>query len=479
MRSRSFLGLTSALMIVASLNGFAADHGRRPDALGLIAGRDLVWVNNEHVLPGRAVFPGDTIVTGAGSPAVMNLRSGTNVTIAENSTVLLSRDGGLTRLNLRQGALVVRSTNPNPTRVGVVGGAITVQGEAAFPAVCRIAAIGNAVAVFADRGHVEIHGAGAPLVLAPGKSAQLEAGIPQGAGQLAGKVNAAIPDEIIQRQGRGPEIELKLADAVNWEDLIRTMKSGRVRVELLEGSFLNIGARSQMRITKHDPQTQQTQIELTLGRMRGEVVKITKPGGSFEVRTRTAVIGVVGTIFIIEALQNLTRVYCVEGTVSVRNIQLGVGRGVTLRGGEVTNVAPGQVPTAPTLASATRIQQATKLTQVPGPKAPPIGPGAPGQAPGVAARSKLGEFFSTANKVRAVNVAGGLTSSALTGVAVSSLGEATTKLEGTAASLAFAQNSSNAAVAAANAAAAASAGVSSGTQAIYQQLVSPSYPSGE
>ena len=121
----------------------------------------------------------------------------------------------------------------------------------------------------------------------------------------------------MQRLGKGPEIELKISDPVNWEDLLRTMRAGRLRIAMLDGSVLNIGARSVMRIVKHDPQSQQTQIELQLGRLRGEVTKITQPGGSFQVRTQTAVMGVVGSIFLMNALRDMTEITCMcpEGSL--------------------------------------------------------------------------------------------------------------------------------------------------------------------
>lgn len=75
------------------------------------------------------------------------------------------------------------------------------QGEKGLPALCRIAAGGSSLAVFNDRGRVEIHGWGVPYILPAGKYAQLEAGSPQRGLRTAGSVNAAIPAEVVQRQG--------------------------------------------------------------------------------------------------------------------------------------------------------------------------------------------------------------------------------------------------------------------------------------
>jgi len=187
---------------------------------------------------------------------------------------------------------------------------------------------------------------------------------------MAGKVTNAIPDEVVQHQGEGQEIALKLNESVNWEDVVRTLHMGRVRIALLDGSFVNIGVRSVMRITKHDAQTQQTQLELTLGHMRGEVIKLSKPAASFEVQTQTAVIGVVGTTFLVQALPDRSEVYCIKGMVSVRNIDPAIAGAITLHPGEFTTVIRGRAPTKPAPASGTQIQEETNLTKI-GPESPP------------------------------------------------------------------------------------------------------------
>jgi FecR protein len=190
---------------------------------------------------------------------------------------------------------------------------------------------------------------------------------------IAGKVTNAIPDEVVQHPGEGQEIALKLNESVDWEDVIRTLRTGRVRIELLDGSFVNIGARSVMRITKHDAQTQQTQLELTLGHMRGEVIKLSRPAASFEVRTQTAVIGVVGTTFLVQALPDRTGVYCIKGIVSTRNIDPAITGAITLHAGEFTTVIRGRAPTKPATASGTQIQEAMNLTEIgPSENRPPV-----------------------------------------------------------------------------------------------------------
>jgi hypothetical protein len=209
-----------------------------------------------------------------------------------------------------------------------------------------VVASGRVAQIFADRGRVEVRGRGQAHRLLPGKSLRLEAGMPaQGrAGQPAGKVANAIPEETVQRSGQTAQAPLKVHDGVLWEDTVRTLGNGRVRIALEDGSLINIGARSVMRITKHDAESQQTEIELQLGKLRGQVVKLSKPGASFQVKTNTAVIGVVGTILIIDALPKLTHVRCLEGMVNVKNLNPAIAGETTLHAGEQTNVGAGQAP---------------------------------------------------------------------------------------------------------------------------------------
>ena len=119
-----------------------------------------------------------------------------------------------------------------------------------------------------------------------------------------------------------------------------------------------------MRIIEQDAQAQQTQVELTLRLMRAEVVKLTKPGGSFEVQTLTATIGVGGNVLLVQALPYLTHVYCVEGLCSVQNIDPAIPGQVTLHAGESTTVPGGLPPTAPVQTPPAQLQSQIKQTDV-------------------------------------------------------------------------------------------------------------------
>lgn len=414
MFGRAIPGMLTAVLILAGANGVGAGRQESPQPLGFLAAKGDVWIDQQAALPATALFAGDVITTGKGAVAVMNLPSATAVTLAENGEVALSRIAGSAVVDLKKGTLAVRNEGRQPARINVLDSSVIVQAEGSFPAICKIAYVGRAAGVFAERGRVEIRGKGMPIILAPGKSARVEAGRPQAAGQLAGKVSNAIPEETVQHPGQTTELPLKLSDSVNWEDVVRTLRTGRVRIALLDGSFLNVGARSVMKIIKHDAQSQQTEVELQLGRLRGEVVKITKPGGGFQVRTQTAVIGVVGTIFVIEAFRDLTQVFCVDGILTVRNLNPAIVGQVTLRAGEFTTVPRAAPPTGATRASDASMQLVMTQTSVGEAPIP--------QVPGAPAGHVAGAGAQTATN--AVTLAEGVVSAALSGGAAATVAEA-------------------------------------------------------
>ena len=111
--------------------------------------------------------------------------------------------------------------------------------------------------------------------------------------QSAGKVGRLLPAGFVTHESA--TAEAKVADPVSWNDLLRTNEQGRMRVDLDDGSLLTVGAKSQLRVVKHDAASQQSSIDLLYGKVRATVAPVTKPGGSFQVRTPTAVIGVIGS----------------------------------------------------------------------------------------------------------------------------------------------------------------------------------------
>ena len=185
--------------------------------------------------------------------------------------------------------------------------------------------------------------------------------LPQVPGQHAGKVSALIPAVNVVRGGQSitatPEIP------VLWEDTIATGHLARARVALDDGSVLNVGADSSLRVTKHDAASQQTDLELGYGRVRANAVKQTKPGASFQIRTPTGVAGVVGTDFFLAFENYVTRIVVFEGKVRFCNragvcVEVSQGQSSTIRGD--------QDPDAPAIAPNTDLMDAGRSTALHG-----------------------------------------------------------------------------------------------------------------
>src|SRR2546422_706157 len=161
---------------------------------------------------------------------------------------------------------------------------------------------------------------------------------PQAAGQRAGEVSRIIPAVNIARSGKILSAAGKTV--VNWLDLVNTQVNARARIALDDGSVLNVGSDSSIKVVKHDAGAQQTELELTYGKLRTQAQKIAKQDGKFEVRTPAGVAGVVGTDFFV-AFDNTTgtmNVITFEGLVKVCNL---AGVCVLVKAGQMTSVRSG------------------------------------------------------------------------------------------------------------------------------------------
>ena len=183
--------------------------------------------------------------------------------------------------------------------------------------------------------------------------------------QRAGEVSRVIPAVSIARGAKS--ISASAKTAVDWQDVVSTQASARARVTLDDGSVLNVGSDSSIKVVKHDGGAQQTELELTFGKIRSQAQKITKPDGKFEVKTPAGVAGVVGTDFF-AAFDNSTgtmNVIVFEGIVKVCNL---AGVCVMVKAGQMTNVRSNDStgPQAPTQATLDVLVDAGTTTDVGG-----------------------------------------------------------------------------------------------------------------
>jgi len=186
---------------------------------------------------------------------------------------------------------------------------------------------------------------------------------PAASNQVAGQINALIPAATRNSQ------TAKVKEELNWNDLLKTEKTGRVRAGLKDGSILSVGSESELRIVQHDTVSQQTELEMDFGKVRSQVTKVTKSGGKFEMKTPNAVIGVIGTDFYTSFEGNKTTVICYKGQVTVTPIGSAVAAGVsgsaiTVSAGQMVVVTSDVPPAAPSQTPSDVLEASLSATAV-------------------------------------------------------------------------------------------------------------------
>ena len=189
---------------------------------------------------------------------------------------------------------------------------------------------------------------------------------PGGNSQVAGQINALIPAATRNSQ------TAKVKEELNWNDLLKTEKTGRVRAGLKDGSILSVGSDSELRIVQHDTVSQQTELEMDFGKVRSQVTKVTKAGGKFEMKTPNAVIGVIGTDFYTSFEGNKTTVICYKGQVTVTPVGNAVAAGaagstsspITVSAGQMVVVTSDVPPAAPSQTPSDVLEASLSATAV-------------------------------------------------------------------------------------------------------------------
>jgi len=183
--------------------------------------------------------------------------------------------------------------------------------------------------------------------------------LPDAPSQRAGEVSRVIPAVSLMRGAKSMSANAKTP--VEWQDVLNTQASGRARVSLDDGSVLNVGSDSSVRVVKHDAGAQQTDLEVTVGKIRSQAQKISQPSGKFEVHTPVGVAGVVGTDFYVAYENNVMTTIVFDGFVKVCNL---AGVCVTVKAGQFTTVRNGDSsgPAAPSQANLSTLSEAVSST---------------------------------------------------------------------------------------------------------------------
>lgn len=387
MKAIKYLPSIAPLVLLAVL-ALGAAAPQPPVATALVAGP--VFLNGRLVSGSSLTLnDGDRLQTGPRGGAVVAISRQDGLVLSENSAMsLLARRGGVAA-ELDRGRLLVNSAHERLREVRLTGEAVSIRSAPGSPRRYQIARLPDNTYVLARTGTISVYDEGyathtevpegraaeirpeaevleppqrkaAPPAQKQPAPAAAQAPAPSGSGARAGQISVAIPADYIVR---GPQRTLgNRGDLIQWNDLVETEIRGRVRLGLDDGSILNVGSQSQLRVIQHDNRTQQTALQLSYGRMRAQVVRLSQPGASFQVRTNTAVCGVLGTDFYIEADQTSTRVIVFKGIVRVVPLLAGALAGVTVGAGQAVTAGASTI-SAPLPANVSQVQGALGSTQ--------------------------------------------------------------------------------------------------------------------
>jgi hypothetical protein len=189
---------------------------------------------------------------------------------------------------------------------------------------------------------------------------------PAPADQRAGEISRVIPAVSIARGSKSFTASAKTV--VDWQDVVNTQANARAWVSLDDGSVLNGGSDSSVHIVKHDARAQQTDLEVSFGKMRSQAQKISLLNSMFEGHTPAGVAGVVGSDFYVADENNAMTVIVFEGFVRICNL---AGVCVVVKAGQTTSVRNGDssgpaVPAQALLGTLTDAVNSTNLGAGPG-----------------------------------------------------------------------------------------------------------------
>ena len=330
-----------------------------------------VELNGERMASGATLFPGDVISLGEDSMAALQFGKSQVLAVAGTEFVVESEG-----VSLRKGRLQVRENDGSAFRVsgpffrvsvGASGGAagsaeIQVAGKraqvSATSGVADVTAAGNTKAYELHAGEVATLDAANESV-ARGEASEGSAGM----GPAAGQVSGLVPQVQIDRASR--EVAASLSDPVYGNDDLHSGATGRARIALQDGSLLNLGSNTSLRVLQHDAQAQQISLDLSMGRLRGQIVKLTQPGGKFEIHTPVGVAGLVGTDFSLQVTRDSAELIVFDG--AVRFTASATGNATTVAAGMKLLISKAGMFEGPSRATPREVETAKNETDVPDP----------------------------------------------------------------------------------------------------------------
>ncbi len=359
-----FLAAFLLCQIVPSSRAFAATPPGVPAASAVnIVGKEA-QLNGVPISAGATLFPGDVIRLGEASTAA--LRFGNSLLFAAPLTELVVESEGV---SLRNGRLQVRAGGLESFAVSAPFFHVSVAAFGGMPSSAEIRLSGRRAQVSAVAGSADLTATGTADLykLHAGESATLDASgdaaaPDQGAASpAAGQVSRLLPQVQIDRESQ--HLVASVSDRVYWNDDLRSGPTGRAHVTLTDGSQLNLGSDSSLRILQHDAQAQQTQLELLVGRLRGKITKLTRLGSKFDIKTPMGVAGLIGTDLSLWVTDDFVELIVFEGTVRFTTLD---GKSVIVTAGNKVRISKAGVLDGPLPTTSQEVQTTQSLTDIAG-----------------------------------------------------------------------------------------------------------------
>jgi ferric-dicitrate binding protein FerR (iron transport regulator) len=323
-----------------------------------------VELNGTPMPVGATLFPGDVVRLGQASTAA--LRFGNSLVLVAPLTELQVESEGV---SLRNGRLQVRAGGADSFVISAPFFHLDIASSEGIPSSAEVRLAGMRAQVSAVAGTADLTAAGssAPYRLHAGETATLNAAggdaTPgQGAASPeAGQVSRLVPQVQIDRASQ--HLVAAVSDRIYWNDSLRSGPTGRAHIALSDGSQLNLGSDSSLSILQHDAQSQQTALDLLVGRMRGKITKLTRPGAKFEVHTLMGIAGLVGTDFSLLVTNDYAELMVFEGAVRFTPLN---GQAVSVTAGNMLRISKAGTVEGPSPATPQEIQTAESLTDISG-----------------------------------------------------------------------------------------------------------------
>jgi hypothetical protein len=328
-----------------------------------ITGEDAE-LNGAPIAAGATLFPGDVIRLGGASKAA--LRFGNSLVFAAPLTEFVVESEGVSLLH---GSLQVRANGVESFAISGTFFHVNISASGGVPSSAEIRLAGMRAQVSAVAGTADLLAAGsaAPYRLHAGETATLDAtGGDASPGQgnanpAAGQVSRLVPQVQIDRASQ--HLVAAVSDRIYWNDNLRSGPTGRAHITLDDGSQLNLGSDSSLRVLQHDAQAQQTSLDLLLGRMRGKITKLTRPGAKFEVHTPMGIAGMVGTDFSLLVTNDYAELMVIEGVVRFTTLN---GQIANVTAGNILRITRTGAIEGPSHATPQELQAAENLTDITG-----------------------------------------------------------------------------------------------------------------